>query len=114
MPFLLDTVICSAYLKASPGASIQTRLTQYSGQLCVSRLSCAELYALGYRANAKKLGEIDELLNEMEILEFDEACAREYGWIHARLAERGLSVGSTDLMIAATAIILWSCSRDSR
>jgi tRNA(fMet)-specific endonuclease VapC len=104
MPFLLDTVICSAFFKAPPGARIHTQLIQYSGQLFVSRLSCAELYALGYRANAKKLEEIDDLLRDMEILEFDEACAREYGRIHARLAERGLSAGHADLMIAATAV----------
>ena len=105
MPFLLDTDICSASLKAPPGASIHTRLIQYSGQLYVSRLSCAELYALGYRANAKKLDEIDDLLNDFQILEFDDACAREYGRIHARLAERGQTGGRADLMIAATSVV---------
>jgi tRNA(fMet)-specific endonuclease VapC len=105
MPFLLDTVVCSASLKARPGARIHTRLSQYGGQLFVSRLSCAELYALGYRVNAKKLDEIDDLLYELEILEFDDACAREYGRIHARLAERGLTAGRADLMIAATALV---------
>lgn len=105
MPFLLDTDICSASLKAPPGASIHTRLSQYNGQLFVSRLSSAELYALGYRANAKKLDQIDDLLKDFEVLEFDEACARQYGQLHARLAERGRAGGRADLMIAATALV---------
>jgi predicted nucleic acid-binding protein len=97
MPLLLDTGICSASLKARPEAGIHSRLKQHGGQLSISRLSCAELYALGYRASAKKLGQIDDLLNEWNILEFDGVCAREYGRLHARLAERGQSVGQVDL-----------------
>lgn len=105
MPFLLDTVICSASLKAQPEAGIHSRLIQYGGQLSVSRLSCAELYALGYRTGAKKLEQIDDLLNELQILEFDEACAREFGRLYARLQERGQNAGRADLMIAATAVV---------
>ena len=105
MPFLLDTTVCSQSLRSRRGARVSSRLIQYSGQLYVSRLSCAQLYALGYRADAKRLGEIDDLLNELDIVEFDESCAREYGRIHARLAERGRNSGRTDLMIAATALV---------
>jgi len=105
MPLLLDTVICSAFLKAQPEAGIHSRLIQHGGQLAISRLSCAELYALGYRASAKKLEQIDGLLNEWNILEFDDACAREYGRLYARLAERGQSAGQVDLMIASTALV---------
>lgn len=103
MPFMLDTSTCSASLKSRP--SVHSRLTQHGGQLFISRLSCAELYALGYRVNAKKLAEIDDFLNELEVLEFDDPCAREYGRTHARLAERGLAAGRADLMIAATALV---------
>jgi tRNA(fMet)-specific endonuclease VapC len=105
MPLLLDTGICSTSLKAQPQAGIHSRLIQHGGQLSISRVSCAELYALGYRANAKKLGQIDDLLSELTVLEFDDLCAREYGRLHARLAERGQSAGQIDLMIAATALV---------
>jgi len=105
MPFLLDTVICSVSLKARPGARIHTRMRQYDGQIFVSRLTCAELYALGYRANAKKLAQVDDLINDFRILEFDDQCAREYGRIRARLAERGITTGRVDLMIAATSLV---------
>jgi tRNA(fMet)-specific endonuclease VapC len=105
MPFLLDTVTCSALLKARPGARIASRLIQHGGQLSISRLSCAELWALGYRADAKKLDRIDDFLNELNILEFDDPCAREYGRLHARLATHGRSAGQADLMIAATTLV---------
>jgi tRNA(fMet)-specific endonuclease VapC len=103
MPFLLDTNICSAALKRQP--EIHTRLIQYGGQLHLSRLTCAELYALGYRKNAKRINEIDDFIDELNVVEFDEDCAREYGRIHAALAARGLSAGRADLMIAATALV---------
>jgi tRNA(fMet)-specific endonuclease VapC len=105
MPLLLDTGICFAFLKAQPEAGIHSRLIQHGGQISTSRVSCAELYALGYRGGAKKLEQIDELLGELTILEFDDLAAREYGRLHARLAERGQSVGQVDLMIAATALV---------
>ena len=104
MGFLLDTNICSAALKQSQIAMVHSRLIQFGGQLFVSRLSCAELYALGYTASAKRLGEIDDLLNEFKILEFDDNCSREYGRLHAQLAGYGVAVSVVDLMIAATAI----------
>ena len=78
MPFLLDTGICSRSLKARPDSNVHSRLIQYGGQLYVSRISCAELYAFGYRAHAKKLAQIDDLLKDLNILEFDDACAREF------------------------------------
>ncbi|MBX9789820.1 MAG: type II toxin-antitoxin system VapC family toxin [Pirellulales bacterium] len=105
MPFLLDTGICSRSLKARPDSNVHSRLIQYGGQLYVSSISCAELYAFGYRAHAKKLAQIDDLLNDLNILEFDDACAREYGRLHARLAERGRAASGADLMIAATALV---------
>ena len=105
MPFLLDTVICSAHLKSPPEASIHSRLIQHGGQISISCLSCAELYALGYRRGAKKLEQIDDLLSDLNILEFDRQCARKYGDLHARLAKRGRTAGRADLMIAATALV---------
>jgi tRNA(fMet)-specific endonuclease VapC len=100
---LLDTNVCSAALKKRP--EIHSRLIEYGGQLHVSRLTCAELYALGYRTNAKKIDELDDFLNDLIIVEFNDDCAREYGRIHATLAGRGLSAGRADLMIAATALV---------
>ena len=105
MPFLLDTNVCSWSVKAPPGARILTLVSQYAGQLYASRVTCAELYAFGYQTNAKYLARIENQIDDLKILEFDEECAREYGRLHARLAERGHQGGRVDLMIAATAIV---------
>lgn len=80
-------------------------MIQYGGQLHVSRLTCAELYALGYRKNEKRVHEIDDFLGELSIVEFDDECAREFGRIHATLTARGMPMGRVDLMIAATAVV---------
>jgi tRNA(fMet)-specific endonuclease VapC len=105
MPFVLDTVICSATLTVRPNSKVFGRMIQHGGQLYVSQITCAELYALGYRSGAKKLAQIDDLLLDLNILEFDDSCAREYGRLHARLAERGQAAGRADLMITATALV---------
>lgn len=76
MPFLLDTNVCSAALKGPPGSRVQTLLLQHLGQLFVSRISCAELFAYGYRTNANQLLRIDRMLGDWKILEFDDECSR--------------------------------------
>ena len=78
MPFLLDTNVCSWSVKAPPGARILTQVSQYAGQLYVSRLTRAELYAFGYRTNAKHLLQIENQIDDLKVLEFDEDCARKY------------------------------------
>jgi len=105
MPFLLDSSICSIPLKLGKGSPLFSRLIQYGGQLQVSRLTCAELYAYAFRNNAKVVDRLDDFLNGVYICDFDESSARKYGEVHARLAERGLTMESVDLMIAATAIV---------
>ena len=104
MPFLLDTSTCSAHFKEKEQGSIFSRLIQHSGQLCVSRITCAELYALGYRRGQKGVEEVDDFLQHMQILEFDEECATTYGRIHSQLAAMGMGAQKADLMIAATAV----------
>ncbi len=103
MSFLLDTNICSRYLKEGFNSPLFSRWVQYGGQLFVSRLSCAELYARAYRGTQRQIEELEDVLKELHIVEFDEACAREYGRLHASLAERGVAIGQVDLMLAATA-----------
>ncbi len=80
-------------------------MLQYLGQLHASRITCAELYAHGYRSNANQLLQIETMLSDLKIMEFDNDCAREYGRLHARLADRGRKCGMADLMIAATALV---------
>ena len=104
MPFLLDTNICSEHLRGK-NPRVYGKLVQHGGQIYVSRLVCAELYALAFRRNEKEVDRLEDFLPELKIIEFDSQCARKYGQIHAHLAERGVAIGTVDLMLAATAVI---------
>lgn len=46
---------------------------------------------------------VEEFLLPFEIVPFDNRCAYEYGRIRADLEQRGLRIGSNDMLIAATA-----------
>jgi tRNA(fMet)-specific endonuclease VapC len=105
MSFLLDTSTCSQHLKSGDDTPILSRMVQYSGQLYVSRLTVAELYAFAFRRSAKRVQEFDQFINDMNVLEFTDECAREYGKLHASLAERGIRIGAIDLMLATTAVV---------
>lgn len=63
MSFLIDTDICSAYLKGNPG--VFARFMQYIGQLWVSAITVGELYtwALKKNAPAKRLDSLKDFLD---------------------------------------------------
>jgi tRNA(fMet)-specific endonuclease VapC len=105
MPFLLDTSTCSRHLKSRDDTPILSRMVQYSGQLYVSRLTAAELYAFAFRDSAKRVEQFDQFFNDVKVVEFTDQCAREYGKLHAFLAEHGIRIGAIDLMLAATAVV---------
>jgi tRNA(fMet)-specific endonuclease VapC len=105
MPFLLDTSTCSQHLKSGDDTPILARMVQHSGQLYVSRLTVAELYAFAFRGSAKRVREFDQFFDDMHILEFTDQCAREDGKTHAFLADRGIRIGAIDLMLASTAVV---------
>lgn len=76
-------------------------------ELCVSRLTKAELYLGAYRTSNPEL-EIErfaKVLAELPILELTEEIAQEYGRLTAKLTEKGLGIGDFDALIAATCIV---------
>jgi tRNA(fMet)-specific endonuclease VapC len=106
MSFLLDTNICSAYLKNQRG--LAHRFVQYSGRLRVSSIILGELYTWAYRRPdpAPTLKAIaDELLPHLTELVFDRSCADEFGQIHTALLRLGRPVHAVDMQIAATAVV---------
>jgi tRNA(fMet)-specific endonuclease VapC len=106
MNFLLDTDICSAHLKRSSG--LMHRFSQHSGGLCVATIVLAELYTWAHQrknpASITKRIEND-LLPDVTVLDFDSACAKKFGQVRGSLLQQGLSVPTTDLMIAAVALV---------
>jgi tRNA(fMet)-specific endonuclease VapC len=105
MSFLLDTDICSAYLKGDH--RIGNRVEQYGGQLCVSAVVAAELFTWVLRAKASRsrLQGLSDFLKDVAFLEVNRDVARKFGEIRAYQLDRGLSTPDMDLLIAATAVL---------
>jgi tRNA(fMet)-specific endonuclease VapC len=102
--FLLDTDICSAYLKHN--GLIANRFVQYGGRLNISTVTLGELFvwALRARASPGRLQSLQDLLKEVLVLHVDEAVAREFGEVRARQLDRGLATPDLDLLNAAVAL----------
>lgn len=105
MTFLLDTNICSAHLRRPAGMA--HRFLQYSGRLAVPSIALAELYAGAYHRPERSslLQRLHELLEDLEVLDFDRRCAERFGVVRGELLQQGVSVNTVDLMIASVALV---------
>jgi predicted nucleic acid-binding protein len=103
--FLLDTDICSKYLRGS--SAIESRFLQYGGRLSVSVISVAELLAWAGRAASPKarIDSVRALLQIVEILHVDVAVSERWGAIRAHQLDAGRPSPAMDLLIAATALV---------
>jgi tRNA(fMet)-specific endonuclease VapC len=104
MSFLIDTDICSAYLR-SPGPLFH-RFIQHAGHLNISAITLAELFAwtLSRTASPRYLAGLNDLLRGVNVLDFDQTAARRFGDVRSQLAAQRLAPPSVDLLIAATAL----------
>jgi len=105
MSFLLDTDVCSTFLKNLRGMA--HRFVQHSGRLYIPAIVLGELYTWAYRRPdpAPTLQAINsELLPQMNFLVFDGQCAQEFGRLRTLMLESGKSVPTVDAQIAATAL----------
>jgi tRNA(fMet)-specific endonuclease VapC len=48
---------------------------------------------------------IADLLQEVRVLDFDSACAEQFGRMRGTLLQKGISVSRTDLLIASVALV---------
>ena len=105
MKFLLDTNICSAHMRRP--ARLAHRFIQYVGQLAIPTIVLGELYAGAYRHSnrTRLLALIGDLLRELQVLDFDAACAEQFGRVRGQNLRQGISFASADLMIASVALI---------
>ncbi len=105
MTHLLDTNICSAYLKRPGG--LAHRFMQHVGGLAMSTIVLAELYTWAFRRPHPdpllRLIEQD-LIADLRVLDFDVDCARRFGEERATLLANGAVVNPVDLMIASVAL----------
>ncbi|HEV3003943.1 MAG TPA: type II toxin-antitoxin system VapC family toxin [Pirellulales bacterium] len=105
MKFMLDTDTCSAHMRRP--AKLAHRFVQYTGQLAISSVTLAELFAGAYKHSqtSRLLALIADLLQEVQVIDFDSACAERFGQVRGTLLQQGISVPTTDLMIASAALV---------
>lgn len=105
MTFLLDTNICSAYLKGDGG--VFNRVIQYTGGLSVSSIVAGELYSWTYRKRTApaRLEGLVEFLSDVIILPVDHEIARKFGEVRASLLDQGRPTPEIDLLIGCTALV---------
>ena len=96
MALLLDTTILSMHLKR-PDLTF-TRFITHGGQLCTSQVVVGELYAWAYLAKTRESHEnrvesIENLRSQVEVLPFDDNCAKKFGELKAEI---GTAAGAVD------------------
>lgn len=105
MRFLLDTNICSAYMRRP--ARLAHRFDQHFDQLAKSTIVLAELFSGAFKHDdpTRFLRLIRGLLTEVRVLDFDSACAMQFGHLEGTLVREGTPVPELDLMIASVALV---------
>jgi tRNA(fMet)-specific endonuclease VapC len=103
--FLVDTDICSAYLKGD--RRVWNRFLQYSGGLHVSTVTVGELFTWVLRANASpaRVQGLLDLLRDVTVLPVTLDVARKFGEVRAGLLDKGQSAPEMDLLIGSTALV---------
>jgi tRNA(fMet)-specific endonuclease VapC len=105
MSFLLDSDICSAYLRR-PGP-LFARFMQHGGQLWISTITLSDMYTWAYKQADPNpiLEKVQDFLRDVRGLPFDEACAMELGKLRGSLLRQGITVSPVDLMIGTIALV---------
>jgi tRNA(fMet)-specific endonuclease VapC len=101
--YLLDSDICSAYMRR-PGPLFH-RFMQHSGRLWISTITVSDLYTWAYKQDDPTpiLDKVLDFLRDVQVLAFDEDCARDLGKLRGTLLRQGIRVSPVDLMIGVIA-----------
>ncbi|HKF46824.1 MAG TPA: PIN domain-containing protein [Terracidiphilus sp.] len=106
--YMLDTDIASYVMKGS-SAPVLAKLRKLDvTDVCISVVTRCEL-AFGVELSpqrARDEARLLVLLKHIEVLDFPERAASDYGRIRADLHRRGAMIGGNDLLIAAHALCL--------
>jgi tRNA(fMet)-specific endonuclease VapC len=104
--YLLDTDIVIYWLKNHYPKINETIKKIPEEYLFISSITLAELYFGAFNSTKKEENKrlIDEFLETINIIHFDEEAARYFGEIKSLLKNQGKILNDSDLFIAATAI----------
>lgn len=105
MSFLIDTDICSTYLKGD--RRVFNRFIQHGGGLSISTITLAELYSWAYRTaqSPRRLASVQNLLAEVDTLPVNRVIALRCGRVRAEMLDRGQVLAVPDLLTASTALV---------
>lgn len=104
LKYMLDTCIC-VYVTKRRSRVIKEWIKHDPSELCISAITYAELY-YGVEGNDRReesIANLHELLDGIQILDFDAEAAKEFGRIRQFLRRRGTPIGERDTLIAAHA-----------
>lgn len=103
--YMLDTDVC-IYIMNDRSMRAFMELTRHNREeVCVSAITVAEL-CYGNQKSWKVDFNFERLKRFLEVVQvrnFDEAAAREYGKLRTELEKRGEKIGGNDILIAAHA-----------
>lgn len=108
MQYMLDTNICIYLIKNKPPKVLSRFQTLALSDIGISSITVAELDYGVHKSQqqAKNRNALMQFLIPLEVFEFDESAARVYGAIRTNLEQRGLVIGTMDMLIAAHACSL--------
>ena len=103
--YLLDTNVCIRLLNHGHEGLIQHFQHRHPREIALCSIVKAELYygARHSRRVEANLQLLTKFYQPLLSLPFDDRCAEEAGLIRADLAEQGMSIGPSDVLIAAIA-----------
>jgi len=103
MKYMLDTNICIYLIKQNPAKVLKHFKSHAIGDIGISSITLAELrYGVSKSQHIEKNQQaLDEFILPLEIADFDEKAAQEYGAIRAELERAGKPIGSMDMLIGA-------------
>lgn len=105
MKYMLDTNICIYVIKEKPESVIRKFLKNNPEEMCISSITYAELLYGVEKSKAIQKNRIalSLFLSPIKILEFNDYAAQEYGQIRADLEQKGMPIGSMDMLISGHA-----------
>ncbi len=105
MKYLIDTNICIYILNKRP-LNVIRKFKQFEpGEIGISTITVSELQYGVAKSKHRELNQLrlDDFLTPIEVLEYDQNAAREYGDIRFGLEKAGRPIGPLDLLMAAQA-----------
>jgi tRNA(fMet)-specific endonuclease VapC len=101
---MLDTDICIYVIKNRSDYLLTKLRANAAAGIGISSITAAELhFGVAKTHSEKNAKALDEFLASLEIADFDDVAAREYGTVREALERAGTPIGPLDTQIAAHA-----------